>query len=231
MSGLVTFANDGGLGFPYSDDLFAWSHDATGTALHLFEGDGYGDGPLDHDAGYYPNWVDETRAFLGDPANKECNVIMWSWCGQVSGLSEAQIISNYLEPMAELEHDYPNIVFVYMTGHLDGTGESGNLHQRNEQIRTHCDATNAWLFDFADIESHDPEGICYLDRMANDACDYDSNADGTRDANWATAWQNAHDEGTDWYSCSSAHSQPLNANMKAYAAWWLFTQIAAQIAI
>ncbi len=33
-------------------------------------------------------------------------------------------------------------------------------------------------------------------------------------------------EGTDWYSCSSAHSQPLNANRKAYAAWWLWARIA-----
>jgi hypothetical protein len=31
------------------------------------------------------------------------------------------------------------------------------------------------------------------------------------------------------HSCASAHSQPLNANMKAYAAWWLFVQIAAGI--
>ena len=30
----------------------------------------------------------------------------------------------------------------------------------------------------------------------------------------------------DWYSCSSAHSQPLNANRKAYAAWWLWARLA-----
>jgi hypothetical protein len=29
-----------------------------------------------------------------------------------------------------------------------------------------------------------------------------------------------------WYSCSSAHSQPLNANRKAYAAWWLWAVLA-----
>jgi hypothetical protein len=30
----------------------------------------------------------------------------------------------------------------------------------------------------------------------------------------------------DWYSCSSAHSEPLNANRKACAAWWLFARLA-----
>jgi hypothetical protein len=32
--------------------------------------------------------------------------------------------------------------------------------------------------------------------------------------------------GVDWYDCSSAHSEPLNANMKAYAAWWLWARLA-----
>jgi hypothetical protein len=44
--------------------------------------------------------------------------------------------------------------------------------------------------------------------------------------NWATEWQTSHTEGEDWYSCSSAHSQPLNANQKAYAAWWLWARLA-----
>jgi len=30
----------------------------------------------------------------------------------------------------------------------------------------------------------------------------------------------------DWYRCGSAHSQPLNANRKAYAAWWLWARLA-----
>jgi hypothetical protein len=33
-------------------------------------------------------------------------------------------------------------------------------------------------------------------------------------------------EGVDWYNCDSAHSQPLNANRKAYAAWWLWCRLA-----
>ena len=226
MDGLVAFANGANLGTPYSTDLFSWSHNGAGDTLHLFEGDGYGTGPLDHDAGYYPNWVDETEEFLDDPANSNYNVIMWSWCGQVSGYSSPDLVDRYLTPMSNFEAMYPDVVFVYMTGHLDGTGETGTLHLRNEEIRRFCADNDKWLFDFADIESHDPEGNYYVNRAANDNCDYDSDGNGSRDSNWAIDWQNSHTVNTDWYNCGSAHSLPLNANMKAYAAWWLFVQIA-----
>ncbi|TYB30299.1 MAG: hypothetical protein FXF47_09920 [Candidatus Mcinerneyibacterium aminivorans] len=213
--------------------LYTFSSDGINNTLHLYEGDGYGDGDMDHDCGYYPNWVNETREFLGDPDpntgrgtnHPEFNVIMWSWCGQISSKTEETMRTEYLEPMSELENDYPVVIFVYMTGHLDGTGESGNLHQRNEQIRQYCIDNNKVLYDFADIESYDPDGNYYLDKLANDNCDYDSDNNGTRDTNWAIQWQNSHTEGINWYSCSCAHSQSLNGNLKAYAAWYLFAHI------
>lgn len=43
---------------------------------------------------------------------------------------------------------------------------------------------------------------------------------------WAKDQQVSHEEGMDWYACSSAHSQPLNANRRAYAAWWLWARLA-----
>ena len=60
----------------------------------------------------------------------------------------------------------------------------------------------------------------------SDNCDYYESVSGPKLGNWAIEWQNAHTEGVDWYNCSSAHSQPLNANRKAYAAWWLWAQLA-----
>jgi len=128
--------------------------------------------------------------------------------------------------MEGLENDYPDVKFVYMTGHLDGTGLTGNLHLRNEQIRNFCTNNNKVLYDFAEIESYNPDGANFGNKKANDACDYDSNGDGTLDSNWAVEWQNSHTPGIDWYNCSSAHSQPLNANQKAYAAWWLWARLA-----
>jgi hypothetical protein len=125
--------------------------------------------------------------------------------------------------MNGLENDYPGVVFVYMTGHLDGTGEEGNLNLRNEQIRSFCTDNGKCLYDFADIESYDPDGAYYLNLGADDACGYDSDGNGSRDSNWAIEWQTAN-PGM-WYECDSAHSQPLNANLKAYAAWHLWARI------
>ncbi len=248
MSGLVGFANGGGLGLSLPDDIFQYSHTGNygGDYLHLFEGDGYGSGDLDHDCGYYPNWVDETRAYLGTPDpvtgrgtnHSEMNVIIWSWCGQASGRTEATMLSMYLTPMSQLEAEYPGVTFVYMTGHADGTGEGGNLHARNQQIREYCVANNKVLYDFYDIELYDPDGNYYGDRYATDGCNYDYNNSGETtqtgdpalptngDRNWAIDWQNMHTQNADWYSCGCAHSQALNCNQKAYAAWWLWARLA-----
>lgn len=224
MTGLVGFANGGGLGLSLPNDIFAWNNGGSGGALDLEEGDGYGTGWLDHDCGYYPNWVNETREYLNDTSHADVNVIIWSWCGQASGYTEQQMTDNYLTPMTQLEQDYPNVTFVYMTGHLDGGGDTGNLHLRNEQIRAYCRANDKVLYDFADIESYDPDGLVnYMVLLGEDTCEYDSNGDGSQDTNWATSWQNSHTQDYHWYSCGSSHTQPLNANLKAYAAWWLWS--------
>jgi hypothetical protein len=225
MTGLIEFANGGGLGLSLPTDIFAWNNGGIDGALDLEEGDGYGSGWMDHDCGYYPNWVNETREYLNDPSHSDVNVIIWSWCGQASGYTEQEMIERYLAPMTQLEQDYPDVTFVYMTGHADGSGESGNLHLRNQQIREYCIANDKVLYDFYDIELYDPDGNYYGDKRVNDACEYDSDGNGSRDANWASEWQNAHDEGVDWYSCGAAHTQPLNANRKAYAAWWLWARL------
>jgi hypothetical protein len=106
-----------------------------------------------------------------------------------------------------------------MTGHADGSGETGNLHLRNHQIRNYCIANNKVLYDFYDIECYDPDGEYFGDKNVNDDCSYTG-------GNWAIEWQSSHIEGVDWYNCTAAHTQPLNANLKAYAAWWLWASLA-----
>lgn len=211
MSGLVGFAGD----------IYSFNNGGANGALDVR------DGPFSEawDLGNpdRTSWATATRHYLD--ANSDINVIIWSWCGQVSTASEGDI-DTYLDLMNQLEQDYPDVTFVYMTGHLDGRGLTGNLHLRNEQIREYCRTNDKVLYDFADIETYDPDGIYFGDKIPNDNCDYDSDGDGERDANWAIEWQSAHAEGVDWYSCYSAHSQPLNANLKAYAAWWLWARIA-----
>ena len=143
---------------------------------------------------------------------------MWSWCGQVSGASEGYI-QNYLDTLSQFENEYPAMRCIYMTGHLDGTGPSGNLHIRNEQIRNYCMTNNKVLFDFADIERYDPDGTDYLDLGANDNCDYSG-------GNWADEWCAAN-PGSDLCAlCSCAHSKALNCNLKARAFWWMMARLA-----
>jgi len=36
--------------------------------------------------------VNNTRAYLDAPANKDVNVIIWSWCGQVSTYTQQRMI-------------------------------------------------------------------------------------------------------------------------------------------
>lgn len=209
MTGLVGFKGT----------AYSWNNGGTGGALDLHDYAMSGDlGAPDR-----TSWATQTRTYLA--ANTDVNVIIWSWCGQVSTSTEADI-TTYLNLMAALENDFKNVKFVYMTGHLDGTGLTGALHLRNEQIRTYCKSNKKILFDFADIECYNPDGVYFGAKKPSDACDYDSDDNGSLDSNWALQWQNSHTQGKDWYNCSSAHSQPLNANMKAYAAWWLWARLA-----
>jgi hypothetical protein len=167
-------------------------------------------------------WAKRTRA-LFNWAHNDRNVVMWSWCGQVDG-TEAEI-DTYLNLMNELERDFPNVKFVYMTGHLDGTGAGGNVNRRNEQIRSYVRKHNKVLFDFADIESYDPDGQKnYMEFSANDGCVYKNGR------NWAIDWIKTHPTGElaqmarQCRDC--AHSQPLNCVLKGGAFWWLMARLA-----
>jgi len=208
MAGLVDFRGS----------TYSFNNGGTGGALDLRDTPFGGASDLGNPD--RTSWEQATRDYLD--AHADVNVVIWSWCGQVSSASEIDI-QTYLDLMGGLERDYPSVRFVYMTGHLDGTGLTGNLHLRNEQIRAWCRAHDKILFDFADIESYDPDGSYFGDSRPDDGCNYDSDGNGSPDANWALIWQDAHPG--EWYDCSAAHTYPVNANLKAYAAWWLWARL------
>ncbi len=218
MTGLIDFANNGGRGLALPENIFQWNNGGSEGALDLH------DYAMGGDVGYWPDWYNNTIAYLDDPANADVNVIMWSWCGQVgSKYSNGVLWDEFLEPMSSLENDYPEVTFVYMTGHLN-YWDRENVNAANDSIRSYCLNNNKVLFDFADIESYSPDGTNYKDN-ADDACDY-YNESSDSIGNWAVEYQNSHTQGVDWYACGSAHSEPLNANLKAYAAWWMFSSLA-----
>ncbi len=195
--------------------LYWWDHDGTQGGLSLW--DYYPSGDLGNPDRY--TWEVRTRAMLDDPGNDR-NCVLWSWCGQAD-TTEANM-QIYLDLMSGLIADYQEVTFIYMTGHLNGTGEDGNLHHRNNQIRDHCIATGAVLFDFADIESYDPDGDYFRHLDADDNCDYWLG----EQRNWAQEWctENPASDLCDY--CNCAHSQPLNCNLKGRAFWWMMARLA-----
>ncbi len=195
--------------------LYAFNSNGHGGALEFHDRAFSNDR---HDLGHKGDtrWAELTRAYLKRPENSHINMVMWSWCGGVSDNTE-EGINIYLNTMNSLEEEFPNVIFIYMTGHLDGSGEQGNLHQRNEQIRRYCRENNKVLFDFADIESYDPDGNYFLDKGANDGCNY-------RGGNWAQEWCEAHPGQCSTVYC--AHSHSLNCDMKGRAFWWMLARLA-----
>ena len=58
----------------------------------------------------------QARSILADVP--EATAFAWSWCGEMS--SGSTDVDAYLSAMTTLEAEYPDVTFVYMTGHLDG---------------------------------------------------------------------------------------------------------------
>ncbi|MEA1895305.1 MAG: dockerin type I repeat-containing protein [Euryarchaeota archaeon] len=194
-----------------SGSLYWYDKDGTNGGLSLHDRTPSGD--LGNPDRY--TWATRTRAML-DNSNNDRNVVMWSWCGQAA-TTEANM-QTYLDLMSGLEADYPGVTFIYMTGHLTGTGEDGDLNQRNNQIRAHCITSNSVLFDFADIESYDPDGDTnFMELHANDNCNYNG-------GNWADKWCSANPG--ECVSCNCAHSHCLNCQQKGRAFWWMMARLA-----
>ncbi len=171
-------------------------------------------------------WVTGTRALLDNPSNSHVNVVVWSWCS-ISG-HDAQ---RYVDNMEILVNEYPDVNFVFMTGHAQGQGEDmtpNSVHYNNELIRQHAAANERIFFDFADIEAYDPDGIYYWDLDLKDDLDYDG-------GNWAVEWigSNPSSELAQITSITGgcAHSSDpqqtnLNCVLKGRAAWYLWARLA-----
>jgi len=150
-------------------------------------------------------WAAYTRQVLNEPGN-DYNIVMWAWCAGVSDNTE-EGINVYLSKMEELEADYPHVTFVYMTGHLDGSGPAGNLNILNNQIRSYCITNQKALYDFADIESYDPDGNYYPDET--DYC------------YWCYTWCASNPCPSCFYC---AHTHCFNCYQKGQAFWWMLAK-------
>ncbi len=181
-------------------------------------------------------WRDATLNLIANP-DFDRNVIIWSWCGGCSDNTE-EGINAYLNAMNTLETDNPNIKFVYMTGHLDGSGTEGTLNQMNTLIRNYCISNHKILFDFADIESYDPDAaVNYMELLALDNTQYDNSGSGNPWAgeywtvNWLTNNQTSALAVETPLCLECAHSDDnteskMNCILKGRAFWYLLARIA-----
>ena len=198
------------IGEPYT-----FNSSGSGGALYYREGGG----DLGHNGD--TTWAQTTRDVLNN-GGYNINVVMWSWRGGCSD-NTVEGINTYLYKMTELENDFPGVKFVYMTGHLD-IWSWANLKARNQQIRDYCIANNKILFDFADIESYNPDYAFF--EYANDNCNYYSGPGGSLLGNWATEWCDENPGSDLCWACSCAHSEALNCNLKGRAFWWMAAKMA-----
>jgi hypothetical protein len=134
---------------------------------------------------------------------------MWSWCGQQSTNSTATV-QQYLDTLDAFESGYPAMRFILMTGHTDGGGTT--LQQNNDLVRQYAAGHGKVLFDFADIESWDPDGVYYPD--TDDSCP------------WCQPWCDANPGACPDPAIDCAHSHSLVCSLKGQAFWWMAARLA-----
>ncbi|MDH4209445.1 MAG: hypothetical protein OEV76_11270, partial [Anaerolineae bacterium] len=186
-----------------------------GGALRIYDGNNW-----DGDNYIMPEmyWADEegknrTRSVASTGL---FNLSMWSWCGQQSE-NDPATVNQYLETLNQFEAEFPNMRFIYMTGHTDGTTGS-TLARNNQMVRDYVNAHGKVLFDFEDIDSHDPAGN-YYPNNEEAVC------------TWCDDWCASHPQDCANLPYDCAHSdytetERFTCKLKGNAFWWMMARLA-----
>jgi hypothetical protein len=191
------------------------------TALRIYDGNNY-----DGDTYIYPTMYWET----GDGINHTNYVAntgwfdfsLWTWCGQMSYYEDTQVQS-YLDIMAQFESNHPGMRYIYYTGHTDGTGQGGTLWRHNDMVREYVQQNNKVLFDFADIETYQPDGF-------GPFLNHDGSVEEPGYCEWCARWCSDHPSNSECQDLppegSCAHTHSLACTLKGQAFWWLMARLA-----
>jgi len=160
-------------------------------------------------------WDEKVREYLN--SHLDINVVMGSWCNPARHDHRW-----YIQRMEKLIAEYPNVTFIFMTGHPNGDGESlsgDTAYSCHKTITSHCKAKKRFCLDYWSIETHGMDGKYYPDANDNGVA---------KGINFYKSWMSKHREGMDYFNTDyCAHAdQPITCNRIAYAAWWLWARIA-----
>jgi hypothetical protein len=255
--------------FPNLASKYAFNSTGANSALQIYEGDMY-----------YPptvGWEAKARAYFD--SHLECNVAIWCPSNNfvnletnagLVGLNNAKAFIDTVEQFI-LEYGVGGtknrvnpITFVYMTTPPLARYPTNwsqpmdkyaiGCYRADSLIKKHCIANNRWLYDFYDLSTHTPEGVCYgglrddytydPSKRALDDGTYSLNDANHTRANWSLEWvgNNSTTENAlmaaDNICTTCQHSDgilnggalPANARltcvMKGKAAWWLWASLA-----
>lgn len=182
------------------------------SALRIYDGNNYsGDTYISPDQYWSTSsGIDHTRSTVN---TGYFDYSLWTWCGELSTYSESQV-QTYINVLDMLDQEYPNTRFIYYTGHTeDNPTYRPILIRNNNLLRDYVENNNKILFDFANIENYDPDGVYYA--YADDDCP------------WCSTWCSNN---PDAFSCqnlpSCAHTNGLQCTLKGQAFWYLMARLA-----
>ncbi len=101
-------------------------------------------------------WADEAgladlRSIL--QANPQIRYTSWAWSFEIQEETEVHV-QQYLDTIAELEAEFPDVTFVYQTSPaVPAEWAAVNRTLRNQQIRAFASQGNRVLYDFEDLDS------------------------------------------------------------------------------